>query len=57
MKDKIKMKTVLIIALFANLITIENFDTINTVLAVMILVVSMCVSLVSTINLYGEDGK
>lgn len=57
MKEKTKMKMLLAVALIANLLTIENYDAINSVISVLILTTTILMSLHSTINLYGGKEK
>ena len=47
----------LAVALIANLLTIENYDAINSVISVLILTTTILMSLHSTINLYGGKEK
>ena len=57
MKEKTMMKVLLALAMFVNLLTIENYDAINSVVSVIILATATLISLHYTINLFGGEGE
>jgi len=57
MKEKTKMKILFAVALLTNLFTIENYDAINSVVSVIVLITTLLMSLHFAINLYGGEGE
>lgn len=58
-KDERKNKdeVLLALAMLVNLLTIENYDAINSVVSVIILATATLISLHYTINLFGGEGE
>ena len=57
MKEETKMKVLLAVTLIANLLILENYEAINLVICVILLIATMLMSLHLIINLYGGEGE
>ena len=51
------MNILFAVALLTNLFTIENYDAINSVVSVIVLITTLLMSLHFAINLYGGEGE